>query len=142
MIPNVAVSHTSPDSIGTLTFTPTAGLSGSAVITVTVNDGQGSNNTIVQTFTVTVEPDAGLLNALLLSTIPISDAVRDAFIDADAAPNLWTDAALRTLAMEWGERTNPLQGGAGIEPQYDNEEGFEADYLLGPADLVPTSAIA
>jgi hypothetical protein len=54
LIPNPTVNYTSQNAVGTLTFTPVAGASGSATITVTVNDGQATNNTTVRTFTVTV----------------------------------------------------------------------------------------
>ena len=54
LIPSLAVNYTSPQSVGTLTFKPAANRSGSAVITVTVNDGGSSNNVISRSFTVTV----------------------------------------------------------------------------------------
>jgi hypothetical protein len=54
LIPNPTVVYTSPNATGSLTFTPAAGLSGSATITVTVNDSQVSNNTFQRQFTVTV----------------------------------------------------------------------------------------
>ena len=47
------VTYTSPQATGTLTYTPIANQSGSAVVTVTVNDGL---NTAVRTFTVLVSP--------------------------------------------------------------------------------------
>ncbi len=53
LINNPAVTYTSPDSTGTLTFTPAANMYGSATITVTVSDDGGANTTSVQ-FTVTV----------------------------------------------------------------------------------------
>jgi hypothetical protein len=56
LIPNPAISYTSPAATGTLTFTPVPTNFGSAVITVTINDGGTSNSTIVRTFTVTVAP--------------------------------------------------------------------------------------
>jgi hypothetical protein len=56
LIPNPAVAYTSPNATAALTFTPTAGAYGTAVITVTVNDGQTVNNTFSQSFTVTVLP--------------------------------------------------------------------------------------
>lgn len=56
VIPHPSVNYASPASTGTLTFTPVAGASGTAVITVTVNDNQPQNNTLVRTFTVTVTP--------------------------------------------------------------------------------------
>lgn len=55
LIPNPTVNYTSPNTTGTLTYTPVAGVSGTAVITVTVNDGATNNNILVRTFTVTVD---------------------------------------------------------------------------------------
>jgi hypothetical protein len=54
LIPNPTVTYTSPNSTGTLTFTPVAAANGSAVITVNVNDNGASNNITTRTFTVTV----------------------------------------------------------------------------------------
>ncbi|CAN5476189.1 hypothetical protein BH23BAC1_BH23BAC1_35040 [soil metagenome] len=62
LIPNPQVQYTSPNNTGTLTYTPVAGMSGRAEITVRVTDS-GSNippneNTITRTFIVTVSgPD-------------------------------------------------------------------------------------
>jgi hypothetical protein len=56
LIPTPTVTYTSPDATGSITFAPVAYASGSATITVTVNDGGASNNVISRTFTVTVNP--------------------------------------------------------------------------------------
>ena len=54
LIPNPAVTYTSPNVTGTITLTSASGVSGSATITVTVNDGGTSNNIVTRTFTATV----------------------------------------------------------------------------------------
>jgi Divergent InlB B-repeat domain/Fibronectin type III domain/Bacterial Ig domain len=54
LIPNPSVTYSSPNTTGTLKFTPAANASGSATITVTVNDGGASNNIISRAFLVTV----------------------------------------------------------------------------------------
>ena len=54
LIPNPAVNFTSPNTSGSLTFTPVANVSGTATITVTANNGQPSNNIVTRTFTVNV----------------------------------------------------------------------------------------
>ncbi len=62
LIPNPTVTYTSPAATGSLSYTPVANASGSAVITVTVTDGglddnlatPGDNGSVVRTFTVTV----------------------------------------------------------------------------------------
>lgn len=66
LIPNPTVSYTSPSVNGSLSFAPVANASGTATVTVTVNDGQAVNNVVRQTFTVTVDAinDAPTLNAL------------------------------------------------------------------------------
>jgi hypothetical protein len=56
LIPAPAVSYTSPNATGSITFTPVAYGFGSATITVTVNDGGTSNNIVSRTFAVTVNP--------------------------------------------------------------------------------------
>ncbi len=50
------VSYTSPNSTGSLSFSPIGFGFGSATITVTVNDGGATNNTVSRSFSVTVRP--------------------------------------------------------------------------------------
>jgi hypothetical protein len=66
LIPTPAVSYSSPNATGSLTFTPVAFGFGSATITVSVNDGGATNNLVTRTFTVTVNSvnQAPTLNAL------------------------------------------------------------------------------
>ena len=52
------VSYINPNSTGTLTFSPIIGATGTATVTVTVNNGGASNNLVSQQFTVTVLPVA------------------------------------------------------------------------------------
>jgi len=54
LVSNPVVNYTSTNSSGSLTFSPVAGASGPATITVTVNNGGASNNLIVRSFVVTV----------------------------------------------------------------------------------------
>ena len=54
LVATPTINYTSPDSTGSLTFTPVANSNGTATITVTVNDGQVQNNTLTRSFTVTV----------------------------------------------------------------------------------------
>ena len=55
VVPNPTVYYTSANTNGSLTFTPVTNITGSAIITVTVNDGGASNNIVTQTFTVNVQ---------------------------------------------------------------------------------------
>jgi hypothetical protein len=54
LVANPRVTYTSPATTGTLTFSQAANGAGTAVVSVTVNDGGELNNTITRTFTVTV----------------------------------------------------------------------------------------
>ena len=60
LIPNPAITYTSPSVSGTLTYTPTPDVSGTAIITVTVMDNSsaagGGVTTFARSFTVTVNP--------------------------------------------------------------------------------------
>lgn len=74
LIPNPTVTYTSPNTTGTLSYTPVADKSGTAVVTVTVRDagldgnlGTADDGTFSQSFTVTVTPvnDAPTIKAPL-----------------------------------------------------------------------------
>lgn len=54
LIPNPTVTYTSPNTTGSISFTPVANASGTADITVTVNDNGGGTQTVSRTFTVNV----------------------------------------------------------------------------------------
>jgi hypothetical protein len=54
LIPTPAVNYTSPNSTGSISFTPVASAFGSATVTVTVNDGGASNNVVSRSFSVIV----------------------------------------------------------------------------------------
>ncbi len=66
LIPNPTVSYLSPNTTGSISFTPVPSASGSTTVTVTVNDGGASNNIVTRSFTVTVNPanQPPTLNAL------------------------------------------------------------------------------
>ena len=54
LIPNPVITYTSPDSDGTLEFTPATNAVGSAIITVTASDDAASSNIVTRTFAVMV----------------------------------------------------------------------------------------
>ncbi len=54
LVPNPVVTYTSPATSGTLQLAPTAGATGSALITVTVKDNGGGTDTIQRSFAVNV----------------------------------------------------------------------------------------
>src|SRR5204863_60238 len=83
LIPNPAVSYTSPNATGSLSYTPVPGVNGTATITVTVMDNGGGTDTVTRTFVVSVTPvdDAPTLNAI-----------------ADPAP-IGEDAGLQSITL-------------------------------------------
>ncbi len=66
LIPTPTVTYSSPNATGMVSFASVTNGFGSATITVTVNDGRGSNNIASRAFTVTVNPvnDPPTLNPL------------------------------------------------------------------------------
>ncbi len=54
LIPTLVIQYASPSATGTLRFTPATNASGSAIISVTVSDGQAANATVTRTFNVDV----------------------------------------------------------------------------------------
>ncbi len=54
MIPNPSLGYASPNRTGSLSFTPVPNGTGTATISVTVNDGQPTNNIVTRTVLVTV----------------------------------------------------------------------------------------
>ncbi len=83
LIVNPAVTYTSPNKVGILSFTPNQNASGKAFITVVVNDHGGLNNIVTRTFQVTVNaadepPTLDPLNDLVINedapqqTVPLT----------------------------------------------------------------------
>lgn len=83
LIPNPTVSYTSPGATGSLNVSALSGVSGSATITVTVNDGGAANNTVTRTFTATVNrlpviaSIANVTNLVNTSVAPIAFTISD-----------------------------------------------------------------
>jgi hypothetical protein len=73
LVPHPSVNYTSPAATGSLTFTPAPNLSGTATITVTVNDGQPQSNIVTRTFIVTINSAPVL--AIVPNQIVFEDSV-------------------------------------------------------------------
>jgi hypothetical protein len=90
LIPTPTVTYTSPNSTGSLRFTPVASAIGSATITVTVNDGGASNNVVSRSFTVTVNevntsPTIGSITNLVIAVDTATPAIPFTIGDAETA---------------------------------------------------------
>ena len=82
VVPNPTITYTSPNSTGSLIFTPVADAFGAATITVTVMDSGGTANggvnTTSRTFLITVTPvnDAPTLDAITNRTVAINSGAQ------------------------------------------------------------------
>ena len=90
LIPNPTVNYASPNSTGSLNFTPVSNASGTATISVSVNDGGTSNNIVTRSFTVTVNavnqnPTLNALGNLALNENAGSQTVNLSGISSGAA---------------------------------------------------------
>jgi hypothetical protein len=122
LVPHPTVNYTSPDTTGSLSFTPVTDGFGGALITVTVNDGQAASSTVTQTFYVSVDAAVAQLSigSTVLQTgqsgaVPVnfssSEGVTDLSIVLDVPPGHLTNLTLQALAPE----INPVS--ATIVPQ-------------------------
>lgn len=70
LIPNPTVNYTSPSATGSISFTPLADQNGTAIISVTVNDGGGTANGGVQTVTRTFNVTVNAVNDAPVNNLP------------------------------------------------------------------------
>jgi hypothetical protein len=98
LVPAPQVSYFNPGSTATLSLRATAGATGSAVITLTLNDGRTNNNTFTRSFSVNIAP-AG--SPPFISSIPdqfiaknhLSDPIEFTVSDSETpATNLTVNA--------------------------------------------------
>jgi hypothetical protein len=83
LVPNPLVNYTSPNSTGSLSLTPVTNRVGTAIITVTVNDGQPLNNTVSSSFAVTVNPSLVVTNANVFPNSTFKFVINPPFTNGD-----------------------------------------------------------
>ncbi len=96
LIPNPTLNYTSPNPNGLLTFTPVPNASGSATLTVMVDDGGTTNNTLIRTFTVNVQA---------VNDPPTLDPISDLDLDSNSGTQTVNLTGIRTGAAN---ETQPL----------------------------------
>jgi CSLREA domain-containing protein len=79
LIPNPTVTYTSPNATGSLSYTPVANANGSAIITVTVDDGGTGTHTVTRIFTV---------NVTAVNDLPTIAAIPDQFVPMNGSPGI------------------------------------------------------
>jgi hypothetical protein len=77
VVPNPTITYVSPNANGGLTLQPNAGVSGKAIITVMVDDGDTTNNTVIQSFIVDV---------VRANRSPTMDPISNLTINENAGP--------------------------------------------------------
>jgi hypothetical protein len=110
LIPNPTITYTNPSTTGTLTFKPNAGQSGTAIITVTANDGGPNNSTTVRTFTVVVKGIPYAAGAISTSTTTLCKVKNGVVFTVPTITNTttynWTLPAGATVTA--GANTNSI----------------------------------
>jgi len=105
LIPTPLLTYTSPNTEGTLQFTPVANGSGTSTITITVTDSQAAGMTFQRSFVVTVVPanDAPVANAGpdVYITLPFVLTVSGTATD-DSLPN-----PPQRLTTSWSKVSGP-----------------------------------
>jgi uncharacterized repeat protein (TIGR01451 family) len=102
LIPNPMVIYSSPQATGSLRFTPVANASGTAIITVTVDDGQSLNRFTSRTFSV---PVTAANDIPTISNIPNLTTSEDTPVSVDfTIGDVETPHSLLTLT---GTSSNP-----------------------------------
>ncbi|HXJ59494.1 MAG TPA: Ig-like domain-containing protein [Verrucomicrobiae bacterium] len=116
LIPNPSVTYLSPNSTGSLRLRPAAGATGSALVQVTVDDGQPQSNRVTRSFSVLVRPAKIPVSFLpipdqqTVEDTPLSLLVRIvSFQDAGIAPILTVSSDNPSLIPN----TNLVWNGAG-----------------------------
>lgn len=94
LIPTPTVNYISPNSVGTVTFKPASNLTGTATLSVIVNDGGNTNNTIKRSFGLTIVSPAIVSNLLETGS------------DARSLTLTWSTDMAATCALEYGVTTN------------------------------------
>jgi hypothetical protein len=111
LIPHPIVTYSSPNPTGSLNFIPATDGYGSAVITVTVNNGQAYNNTFSRSFWVAIDSDvaqlslgstelrAGQFGSVTLN-FSSSEGVASLNLVLDVPPGRLSNFSLQALASE------------------------------------------
>jgi len=114
LVPNPTVNYVSPNTSGTLSFTPVANASGATTITVIVNDNQSQNNLISCSFTVTLNPtDSGQSSTTVTNQfVPGSGTYNGLFYEDDGVQQASAGSFTLTVSTK-GSYSGKIQIGSG-----------------------------
>lgn len=119
VIPHPTVSYTSPNAVGSLSYTPVANASGTATITVTITDDGGTTNgglnTISRTFEATVTP---INDAPIATSQGLTVAEDGAVVVTLAATDVDSPSGSRTFAIAGAPAHGSLSAISGNQVTY------------------------
>ncbi len=100
LVPHPTVNYTSPNAFGFLTFVPAADVTGTATITVTVNDLQSQNNLTAVQFEVTVtgENDPPVISEIV-DQVTSEDTVKVVAFNVHDSDNAATDLTVAAVSV-------------------------------------------
>ena len=137
LIPNPTIAYISPNSTGTLTYTPVVDANGTATITVTASDGVG---TITKTFTVTVNPvnDLPTLEDIAARLTDEDKAITGIAFIVDEGGGSDEDAQNLTVTATSSDPTLVPNGNITVNYTADGA----ADATGGTLDITPTADLS
>jgi hypothetical protein len=112
LIHNPKVIYSNPGATATLTFSPTSKKTGTAIITVTLNDGARKiNNVFTRNFMITVLSNSVTTPLVAIQAGTVSRNSATANLPAEPAP-----VALESLGYANGQYALTIAGAPGFEP--------------------------
>jgi sugar lactone lactonase YvrE len=137
LIPHPTVNYTSPAATGSLQYTSTPDQNGTAVITVTVDDGQATNNTVTRTFTVTILPFAPVVTTTAATNITATSTTLNGLVNpqngsTNASFYYTTDSAFSTpvtVSTLAGSGTAGFADGIGEAASFSAPFGIAIDSM-------------
>lgn len=154
IIPNPSITYTSPNSTGTLTFKPNAGQSGTAIISVYVNDGGPNNSQTIKTFTVTVKGIPYAAGAISTATTTLCKVKNGVVFSVPTISNTttynWTLPPNATVTAGANTNSITVNFNTSVNSYYISVYGSNSNgcgngsssYLLLNFDNVPTTSNA
>jgi len=125
LLASLSVAYTSPNPSGTLSFTPAANQSGTALVTVTVRDDGGTANGGVDAFEQT----------FLVTVSPVNDA--PFLVDPIAAIEVAENSIMTVVGLDWyfGDVDIATSGDAldysvAVNPGDPNDPEYDSDLLV------------
>ena len=137
LISNPTVNYTSANTTGSLTFMPVSNATGTATITVTVNDGGTSNNIVTRTFTVTINPSP-TLDPISNLVVNVGASLQTVNLTGISSGMTNKNVKLRVIVASSNQRLASRSAIQYISPRTNGTLTFLPGYSTGTATLSVT----